>query len=175
MVFTRGEDVNFAAVNIHRVLDDVFALLAMDPIASGVRLERRFDPSLPELIADADRLVQVFLNLARNALQALQGNGTLAIETRMSLDHRLALESGESVPTLLVTVGDDGPGMPREVLERLATPFFTTRRGGTGLGLAVAHHWVARHGGTLRVESAPGAGTRVVVALPLRRAERRSA
>ena len=175
MVFTRGEDVNFAAVNIHKVLDDVFALLAMDPIASGVRLERRFDPSLPELIADADRLVQVFLNLARNALQALQGSGTLAIETRMSLDHRLALESGESVPTLLVTLEDDGPGMPREVLERLATPFFTTRQDGAGLGLAVAHHWVARHGGTLRVESAPGAGARVVVALPLRRAERRSA
>ncbi len=65
--------------------------------------------------------------------------------------------------------------MPREVLERLATPFFTTRRDGTGLGLAVAHHWVARHGGTLRVESAPGEGTRAIVALPLRRAKERPA
>ena len=175
MVFARGEVVNLAAVNIHKVVDDVFALLAMDPIASGVRLERRFDPSLPELMADADRLVQVFLNLARNALQALRGSGTLAIETRMSLDHRLTLGSGESVPALLVTVADDGPGMPREVLERLATPFFTTRRDGTGLGLAVAHHWVARHGGTLRVESAPGEGTRAIVALPLRRAKERPA
>ncbi len=174
MVFTRAEPANFAAVNIHRVLDDVLELLAMDPIAAGVRLERRFDPSLPELIADPDRLVQVFLNLARNALQALQGSGTLAIETRMSLDHRLALGSGESVPALLVSVADDGPGMPPDVVERLATPFFTTRREGTGLGLAVAHHWVARHGGTLRVESAPGEGTRVVVALPLRRAKERS-
>ena len=175
MVFTRGEDVNFAAVNIHKVLEDVLALLAMDPIASGVHLERRFDPSLPELMADADRLVQVFLNLARNALQALQGSGVLAISTRMSLDHRLALDSGEPVPALRVTLEDDGPGMPREVLDRLATPFFTTRSDGTGLGLAVAHHWVARHGGTLRVDSAPGAGTRVIVALPLRRATGRPA
>jgi two-component system nitrogen regulation sensor histidine kinase GlnL len=174
MVFTRGEDVNFAAVNIHKVLDDVLALLAMDPLASGVHLERRFDPSLPELLADPDRLVQVFLNLARNALQALQGSGMLTISTRTALDHRLALESGESVPALLVSVEDDGPGMPREVLERLATPFFTTRSDGAGLGLAVAHHWVARHGGTLRVESQPGAGTRAIVALPLRRAEGRA-
>jgi nitrogen-specific signal transduction histidine kinase len=167
--------VSQVARDLHRALDAVLALLSMDPIAAGVRLERRFDPSLPELIADADRLVQVFLNLARNALQALQGSGTLAIETRMSLDHRFALESGESVPTRLVAVGDGESGMPREVLERLATPLFTTRRGGTGLGLAVARHWVARHGGTLRVESAQGAGTRVVVALPLCRAERRPA
>jgi two-component system nitrogen regulation sensor histidine kinase GlnL len=174
MVFTRGEDVSFATVNIHKVLDDVLALLAMDPLASGVHLERRFDPSLPELVADPDRLVQVFLNLARNALQALQGSGTLAISTRTSLDHRLALDSGESVPALLVSVEDDGPGMPREVLERLATPFFTTRSDGAGLGLAVAHHWVARHGGSLRVESEPGAGTRATVALPLRRAEGRA-
>jgi two-component system nitrogen regulation sensor histidine kinase GlnL len=147
----------------------------MDPIASGVHLERRFDPSLPELVADADRLVQVFLNLARNALQALQGSGALTISTRMSLDHRLVVEGGASVPALRVTLEDDGPGMPREVLDRLATPFFTTRSDGTGLGLAVAQHWVARHGGTLRVESAPGAGTRVIVALPLRRAEGRCA
>jgi len=170
MVFTHGEDVHFAAVNIHRVLDDVLDLLAMDPLASGVHIERRFDPSIPELHADAARLTQVFLNLARNALQILEGAGALTIETRMSLDHRLTQDSGESVPTLLVTVADDGPGMPPEVLEQIATPLFTTRRDGTGLGLAVARHWVSRHGGTLRVESAPEEGTRVRVALPLRRA-----
>ncbi|HEY5658884.1 MAG TPA: ATP-binding protein [Myxococcota bacterium] len=175
MVFTRAEDVRFEAVNIHRVLDDVLELLSMDTLASGVRLVRRFDPSIPELIADPNRLVQVFLNLARNGLQALQGKGTLTIETRLSFDHRLALESGATAPTLLVSVADDGPGMPPEVLERLATPLFTTRCDGTGLGLAVARHWVARHGGTLRVESAPGKGTRVLVALPLRRAQKGSA
>lgn len=170
-VFTRAEDVRFAPVNIHRVLDEVLELLSMDALASGVQLERHFDPSIPELLADADRLIQVFLNLGRNALQVLEGKGTLAIETRMSLDHRFALESGEPGPTLLVTVGDDGPGMPAEVLERLATPLFTTRPDGTGLGLAVARHWVARHGGTLQVESAPDQGTRVLVSLPMRRVD----
>jgi two-component system nitrogen regulation sensor histidine kinase GlnL len=175
MVFTQGDDIHFAAVNIHRVLDDVLDLISMDPLAAGVRIERRFDPSIPELSADAGRLVQVFLNLARNALQVLEGSGTLAIETRMSFDYRLAVDSSESMPTLQVTIADDGPGMSADVLERIATPLFTTRRSGTGLGLAVARHWIARHGGTLRVESAPGEGTRVRVALPLRRADRAAA
>ncbi|MDH5306740.1 MAG: ATP-binding protein [Myxococcales bacterium] len=169
MIFARGEEIRFAATNIHRVLENVLQLLAHDALAQGVRIERRFDPSLPELHADADRLVQVFLNLARNALQALNGTGTLTVETRMALDHRLALEPGASAGTLVVMLADDGPGMAPDVLDWLATPFFTTRPDGVGLGLAVSRHWVTRHGGTLRVESAPNRGTRVRVTLPLGR------
>ena len=120
------------------------------------------------LAADADRLIQVFLNLARNALQALGEQGLIVFETRMTLHHRLTLPSGRSVPTLTVSVSDDGPGMDAELLEQVATPLFTTRIGGTGLGLAVARHWVTRHGGTLRIESTPGRGTCVRVALPVR-------
>ncbi|HEY8156566.1 MAG TPA: ATP-binding protein [Myxococcota bacterium] len=170
MVFSHGEELRLAPVNIHFVLDGVLDLLAMDPLGSRVRVERRFDPSIPELMADSDRLTQVFLNLARNALQAMEKGGELRITTRMSLDHHLFQAGGEHVPTLLVEVKDDGAGIPPALLERLATPFFTTRPGGTGLGLAVSRHWIARHGGTLRLESAPGEGTSVRVALPLRRA-----
>ncbi len=170
MVFTHSEDLRLAPVNIHFVLDGVLDLLVMDPLGARVRLERRFDPSIPELLADADRLTQVFLNLARNALQAMENTGgALAITTRMSLDHHLFAAGAEHTPTLLVEVQDDGAGIAPAVLERLATPFFTTRPGGTGLGLAVSRHWVSRHGGTLRIESAPGQGTCVRVALPLRR------
>jgi two-component system nitrogen regulation sensor histidine kinase GlnL len=169
MVFTQGESVRFAETNIHRVLDDVVDLVTMESADSEVSIERRFDPSIPPLAADADRLIQVFLNLARNALQALAGAGHLVIETRMTLQHRLTLQSGRSVPTLLISVEDDGPGISPEMLEKVATPLFTTRIGGTGLGLAVAQHWVSRHDGTLRIESVLGEGTRVRVALPLRR------
>jgi signal transduction histidine kinase len=94
--------------------------------------------------------------------------GTLVITSRMSLDYRLATEHGEHLPALIVELADSGPGMPEEVLEKLAAPFFTTRPGGTGLGLAVSRHWVARHGGTLQLESWVGEGTRVRVVLPLR-------
>jgi two-component system nitrogen regulation sensor histidine kinase GlnL len=173
MVFSHGDDLRLAPVNIHFVLDGVLDLLAMDPLGARVRVERRFDPSIPELLADSDRLTQVFLNLARNSLQAMEKRemgGELTITTRMSLDHHLFAAGEEHAPTLLVEVKDDGAGIAPELIERLATPFVTTRPGGTGLGLAVSRHWVTRHGGTLRLESTPGEGTVVRVALPLRRA-----
>lgn len=169
MIFHQGGALNLAPLNIHRVLDDVLDLLSLDPLGSGVKLVREFDPSIPEILGDADRLVQVFLNLGRNALQALDGDGRLLIETRTTLDHRLGSASGPRLPGVVVSVEDDGPGIPPELRAKVTTPFFTTRRGGTGLGLAVAGHWVARHGGTLRIGDAPGGGTRVRVSLPLRR------
>jgi two-component system nitrogen regulation sensor histidine kinase GlnL len=169
MIFKQGGELVLAPLNIHRVLDDVLDLLSMDPLGAGVKLTREFDPSIPEILGDSDRLVQVFLNLARNALQALDGEGRLLIETRTTLDHRLGSATGPRLPGVVVTVEDDGPGIPPELRAKVTTPFFTTRRGGTGLGLAVAGHWVARHGGTLRIGDVPGGGTRVRVSLPLRR------
>ena len=116
-------------------------------------------------------MTQVFLNLAQNALQAMGSQGgTLTITTRVSHTHRLSTDDGNQAPTLLVTVSDTGPGMSSQVLAQLATPFFTTRAGGHGLGLAVSRHWVAHHGGTLHIDSTPGEGTAVQVALPLPRA-----
>ena len=169
MVFTHGEALRFAPANIHRVLDDVLDLLSMDPLSRRVAVERRYDPSIPDVLIDTDRLTQVFLNLVRNALQAMeQEPGRLVITTRMLLDRHLATPQGEHFPSLLVEVSDSGPGIPEDLLDKLATPFFTTRPGGTGLGLALSRHWVARHGGTLRIESQPGEGTRVRVELPLR-------
>jgi len=167
MVFTHGE-LRVALVNVHRVIDDVLALVAHDPLARTTQIQREFDPSIPEIEADAGRLTQVILNLVRNALQAMEGGGTLSVATRMTLEHRLRGPAGEQIPTIAVEVRDTGAGMPEDVLAKLATPFFTTRPKGTGLGLAVSKHWVARHGGSLHVESAPGAGTRVRVVLPLR-------
>jgi two-component system nitrogen regulation sensor histidine kinase GlnL len=171
MVFARDDEIRLAPVNIHRVLDHVLELHRMDPSSRAVRVERAFDPSIPELLADESRLTQVFLNLTQNAVQAMGAEGgTLTIRTRMPLAHLLSTTGEDSVPALLVTVADTGPGIAPEVLAELATPFFTTRKGGTGLGLAVSRHWVTRHGGTLRVDSTLGEGTSVRVALPLRRA-----
>lgn len=168
MVFTHDE-LRLGPVNLHRLLDDVLALASHERLAHGVAIQREFDPSIPEIRADADRLTQVFLNLVRNALQALEGRGALTIATRMTLDHRLRAPTGEPLPTVAIEVRDTGAGIPEEMLEKLATPFFTTRPGGTGLGLAVSRHWVARHGGSLQLESAHGAGTKVRVMLPLDR------
>ena len=179
MVFARSEDIVVAPLNIHRVLDEVLDLIAMDPLCEGVDVKRLFDPSIPELFGDAQRLTQVFLNLTRNALQAMRGDDAaqdeaenlLTIVTRMTLDHRLVGPGGEQLPTLIVRVEDTGPGIPAGIQSQLGTPFFTTRPGGTGLGLALSRHWVTRHGGTLRIDSAPGRGATVRVLLPLRMPE----
>lgn len=176
MIFARSEDMNIAPVNIHRVLDGVLDLIAMDPLCAGVEVKRLFDPSIPELSGDERRLTQIFLNLVRNALQAMHGDEearsagekVLTIVTRMNLDHRLTGPDGERLPTLVVKVEDTGHGFPPEIQSQLGTPFFTTRHDGTGLGLAVSRHWVTRHGGTLRIASAPERGVSVRVLLPLR-------
>ncbi len=169
MVFAQGGPLRVAPVNLHRVLDGVLDLLAMDPLGAGVELERRYDPSIPDALFDADRLTQVFLNLARNALQAMEGpKRLLRMTTRMRLDRRLATPEGDNLPSVVVELADSGSGVPEDIIEQLGTPFFTTRPNGTGLGIAVSRHWVARHGGTLRIESRPGEGTSVQVELPLR-------
>jgi two-component system nitrogen regulation sensor histidine kinase GlnL len=170
MVFARGEELHESEVNLHFILDGVLDLLGHDPAFEQLEVERFYDPSIPEFLADADRLTQVFLNLCRNAAQAMEdGGGNLTITTRMSLDRRIATRDGRRVPAVIVAVSDTGPGIPGDVLERLDTPFFTTKNRGTGLGLAVSRHWVSQHGGTLRIASQPGQGTTVRVALPLRR------
>jgi two-component system nitrogen regulation sensor histidine kinase GlnL len=173
MVFARGDRLRLVPVNVHRVLDGVLDLLAHDRLSEGVEFVRAYDPSIPDLLADADRLTQVFLNLARNALQAMENKGgTLTVHTRMTLDHRIVLDPGSpAVPTLAVRIEDTGEGMDEESLHQARTPFFTTRSGGTGLGLAVAEYWVSQHQGSLHLESRPGRGTTVRVTLPLRRAE----
>ncbi|MEB2344789.1 MAG: ATP-binding protein [Deltaproteobacteria bacterium] len=170
MVLGRGDVLRLAPVNLHRVLDDVLEVLAADPLGARAQLVRAFDPSLPELLADGDRLVQVFLNLARNALEAMEGRpGKLTIATRLRVDHRLEL-AGERLPSVAVEVSDTGPGIPEAVRAQVMTPFFTTRSAGTGLGLPLARHFVALHGGSLQLESREGRGTTVHVSLPLRRA-----
>jgi two-component system nitrogen regulation sensor histidine kinase GlnL len=170
MVFTPGEDLRVAPVNIHRVLDGVLALTAHEKIGANIEVERAFDPSIPDLTADADRLSQVFLNLIRNARQAMEDEGgKIVITTRMAFDHHLSPNNGALGPSLIVELADTGPGIDAAILDEVATPFFTTRSKGTGLGLAVARHWIARHEGTLRLESTLGVGTTVRIALPLSR------
>ncbi|MEE3331320.1 MAG: ATP-binding protein [Myxococcota bacterium] len=174
MVFARGDALKLAPVNLHRILDNVLHLLEMDPLSKNISTERVYDPSIPELLADSDRLTQIFLNLSRKALQAMQdiGSGRLHITTRMTLDDRVTDRHGHQVPTVLITIADTGGGIAPETLERLATPFFTTRSDGTGLGLSMAQHWATRHDGSLRIQSQLGEGTTVRVALPLQGPQR---
>ncbi|NNL68254.1 MAG: PAS domain-containing protein [Myxococcales bacterium] len=173
MVLGEEQGVRARAVNLHRILDDVLDLNDLDPLSDGVEIRRLYDPSIPELLADRDRLAQVFHNLVRNALQCMAerddaaAEKALEIRTRVDLDHPLSIGDGPRVPSVSVEVQDSGPGIPESVRDKITVPFFTTRTTGTGLGLAIAQHWVTAHRGRLVLESEPGHGTLARVTLPL--------
>lgn len=168
MIFARGDRLELKNVNIHRLLDTLLDLARLERGHETIKIVRRYDPSLPEIEADESRLQQVFLNLVRNAMQAMEPKGgRLTVSTGMTLEHRLVGLDGRAQPTVRIRFQDEGPGIPEAILGRLSTPFFTTKPKGTGLGLSVARHWVRRHGGRLRIDSILGEGTRVDVDLPL--------
>jgi two-component system, NtrC family, nitrogen regulation sensor histidine kinase GlnL len=166
---TRPPRLRLAAVNVHRVLNEVLLLqraaVSADDAALTVRLV--FDPSLPEIWADEAQLHQVFLNLVKNALEAMGRVGLLTITTRIVTDFHVRHGARDRGQFLSVEIEDSGPGIAPEDCERVFTPFFTTKSNGTGLGLAVTEHLVAQHGGTIDIESELGRGTRIRVRLPV--------
>ncbi|GHG64554.1 ATP-binding protein [Comamonas sp. JC664] len=142
-------------VRLDLLVSETMEMLRSDPMARDVRLEvRQVDGPLSAQL-DADQLQQVLLNLARNALQATGARGHVRVD----------LERGAERVEL--KVWNAGPPIPRADLPRLFEPFFTTREGGTGLGLASAHSIVRGHGGDIEVHSEEGKGTQFVVSLPL--------
>ena len=104
---------------------------------------------------DAAKIHQLVLNLVRNAIEAVKPEGHVAVE----------LHSGDS--DVSIVVQDDGPGMPPQVRDRIYEPFFSTKEGGTGLGMSIVHSLVSQHGGTIDLETSPR-GTRFTVRIPRR-------
>jgi two-component system nitrogen regulation sensor histidine kinase GlnL len=151
------------AVNIHRVIDHVLALLDTTWREQRVRVLRVFDPSLPALRGDPDALTQLVLNLVQNALQAVSVSPTesreVRITTRVETDYHLTAQVSRNrgrTRLLRIDVEDSGPGVPREVQANLFSPFVTTKAKGTGLGLAICQRIATDHGGSIRFESTPG-------------------
>ena len=153
-------------VNIHRVLNDVLALQRQTPAWGETALRIEFDPSLPAVRADRAQLTQVFLNLVKNALEALGGRGELRVSTRIETRYHVRRGRGRG-QFLLVVVEDTGPGVPPDDVAQLFSPFFSTKASGSGLGLALCHRIVAEHGGTIAHEPRPGGGARFRVSLPV--------
>src|SRR5262249_20590658 len=131
----------FGLVNLHELLDRVTLLGEPAARAHEVQLVRRYDPSLPPLWADADRLRQVFQNLVQNGIEAMPGGGRLTLRTRLSLDPlfggRVDVGAGPR-PLVEVQVMDEGEGIPANLLDRVFDPFVSTKPRGLGLGLALA-------------------------------------
>jgi two-component system nitrogen regulation sensor histidine kinase GlnL len=163
--FARPHPLIRTLVNLHEVLDSVIALERVPCTVRGVQIRQQYDPSLPDIWADRNHLTQVFLNLIRNAWEAMPHGGPLTLTTRRSSEPIRVGPGGGLM--LEVELSDEGMGIPPEVQQKLFTPFFTTKAKGSGLGLAISHKIIEEHGGRFVIKSTPGQGTTVRVYLPV--------
>lgn len=158
--------LKLSPVNLHRVLGDILLLQEQAVGSREITFTKQFDPSIPDIMADEEMVTRLLLNLIRNAIDAMGQSGRLTVVSRVMSDYRMTQNERHS-RMVAVEISDDGPGIPPEDLENIWTPFFSTKSGGTGLGLTICHKIVAEHRGMIKVDSDQGHGTKFTVLLPL--------
>jgi two-component system nitrogen regulation sensor histidine kinase GlnL len=158
-----NEIADFQPTNIHTVLERVRELVLAEA-GAGLKFRPDYDPSLPELQADPELLVQAMLNIVRNASQALNGTGEIVLRTRVKRQFHIGARKHRLVAAIEVI--DNGPGIPPELQEKIFYPMITTRDEGTGLGLSIAQSLIGRHKGLIECSSEPGQ-TVFTILLPL--------
>ena len=150
-------------VNIHEIVERVYTLLEAEA-PEGITILKDYDPSIPEFKADPDLLIQAVLNIARNALQALDGRGEIILQTRIQRNFTLNQRHHKNVACIHII--DNGPGIPPEMIETIFYPMITGHAEGSGLGLPIAQSLVNQHGGLIECSSRPGS-TVFTLFLPL--------
>jgi len=172
--FANPRKINPLPINIHEVLDTI--ILLGDAMAQNkeVRIIKSYDPSLPLITGDKEPLTQVFLNLIKNSIEAVTRDGEIMVNTRVLTDFHLVegreanIHSGHKTAKMAsIEIKDNGCGISKENMEKIFTPFFTTKAKGSGLGLALSFRIIKEHGGFFRIESTEGKGTTISVFLPI--------
>ena len=148
-----GGPSNKHPVNVHELLEYVVRLIDVDD-QRQISIHRDYDPGLPDIRLDRDQIVQAFLNLVRNAIAALEGQGRLTLRSRAVTNFTIGHTRHRVIAS--IEIEDDGPGIPANLQDSIFYPLVTSRREGTGLGLPAAQELISRHGGLIEFESRPG-------------------
>ncbi len=158
--FSRQSETRRTNADINEIIEAVVSVVENKFISDGINIQRNYEPSLPVVVVDIDKIKQVFMNLLINAYQAMQSGGRISIST----DYDAEKEQ------VRIVFSDTGHGISRDIHDRIFDPFFTTKEPGegTGLGLSVSYGIIKEHGGEIYVESEEGDGTTFTVLLPLR-------
>lgn len=158
LIFARQMPTREIRVNLNIIVEDALFFFESRLTKEGIELEKHLSPEIPRIKADPSQLNQVVINLVVNAMQAMRGGGKITVRTFKTDDH------------VSLVVQDTGEGIKEEVLKQIFLPFFTTKKigQGTGLGLAVVHGIVTAHGGSVRVESEKGEGSKFEIVLPIK-------
>jgi two-component system nitrogen regulation sensor histidine kinase GlnL len=154
---------HYSALNIHEVLERVRSVLLAE-MPAGLTIQRDYDVSLPPLAGDKEQLIQVMLNILRNAAQAMQGRGNITLRTRIA--RQVTLVKRRHKLAVMVQIIDNGPGIPPDLQDKIFYPLVSGRADGHGLGLTLAQDYVSQHHGTIEFDSEPG-HTCFTVLLPL--------
>jgi PAS domain S-box-containing protein len=157
--FARDSETSKSSVDLQHCFNEVISLLGHQFGKEGVTVEGDFDPALPHIPADGEKLKQVLVNLLVNARQAISGHGRISVSAGID----------ESTREIRVSVSDTGCGISPKVIDRIFDPFFTTKPvgEGTGLGLSVSYGIIQDHGGRIEVQSREGEGSTFTIILPL--------
>jgi two-component system sensor kinase FixL len=156
--FIEKRETHRAAESINAIVDDAIALALIGAHAEGITTDLQLGADLPPVYVDRLQIQQVLVNLIRNAVDAM------AHSPRRVLTLSAACNAGTGVE---ITVRDTGPGLPKEVMDRIFMPFFTTKTGGMGIGLVISQSIVEAHGGQISVASKPGEGAVFRFSLPV--------
>lgn len=162
LTYSRPDALQLAWLNLDKLLDTAVMLAQREIEEHKVRVEARYQPGLPTLHGDANKLRQAFSNLILNAVQATEGISGRTPEVAVCA----GLQLGRQPPEICVEIIDNGCGIPAELSERVLEPFYTSRARGTGLGLPIAKRIIDQHRGRLELRTEPDGGTRAIVILP---------
>ncbi len=166
--FAKPSEPNLKGENVNSIIDKMEFLISTEAKKKNITITKNYSTDLPPVMADAEQIKQVLLNILLNGMQAIEGEqGQVWIETRVG---RVAREGGIE-PFVQIEIRDNGVGISKENLDHIFDPFFTTRPEGSGLGLAITYQIVHEHGGFIDVESEIGKGTSFRVNFPLKAGE----